>query len=94
MKSSGLIVDRPVPKKNFPTLEAAFIYYTDCQVATFFDYVSRKSQSKSSVRRQKTITDGMVSEIYPLNATPQRDAVIERYSRALEQYRVYFEDDL
>lgn len=43
------------------SLSEAFLYYTDCQVATVECLRSRKSTSQSALRRQISIAEGMLS---------------------------------
>ena len=54
----------------FTKAEDAFIYYTECQLATveFLEGLSRPS--KSQVRRQKGIAEGMVRQCQILGYDP------------------------
>jgi hypothetical protein len=51
----------PQYKKSMGTLEGRFLYYTECQLATLEGLkMKKKKTSKSELRRQQSIADGML----------------------------------
>lgn len=68
--------------KNFTSIEDAFIYYTSCQIATLHDYLFRKAQSESSIKRQKSIAEGMINEVRNMVGYG-RDDCIDRWNKTV-----------
>lgn len=67
-------------RKIFTSIEDAFIYYTSCQIATLHDYLFRKAQSESSIRRQKSICEGMIHEVEAMAGNGREDC-LDRWNK-------------
>lgn len=67
------------------TIEEAFVYYTDCQMATLSYLTMVKRTSKSELKRQQDIVNGMLDQIvrFKIPVDPKRYGA--RITKALEE---------
>jgi hypothetical protein len=56
----AVLRDEPVDPYRFNSLEDAFLYFTECQLAMLEHYTSTKRTPKFQVTRQRSIAQAMI----------------------------------
>lgn len=68
------------------TTEEAFLYYTECQLATLVQMLTRKSTSAADKSRQRAIALGMLQHVADRGMAHENYGGLPRINQVLQPY--------